>query len=441
MPDSFFVTYGGNRVTLAGTPGAIAWAEPMVDVNLSMDKSWLKMRFVDNTGGETSMEVGSSLSATASASVPRNSTAYWTANGYQGYASSRQHVTAFLASGFDGVSADTSVTTAFYTNPSVSSYGSARLTASDSASAHISNAVAYKAVYGQGNSDWNTKISASSWAGNYDDGYDTASQRILWIPEGARISYMASSTTGRTFSFSTALTSISAYGVNFNHKGVGTTGGVTGYMNTARGFYLSNGRNKYVYGTGTAYQISNTSAKSASVWRAYTVATAFSSNLSTGSALDTYLNTTADAANVHGFSLRKELGQIKNSAGTWIVISGSEDRLVWKYASAFMSMSGTMSGSYSAVRAKGATANTTATASICAYTTASGMYTTKTGTFKAPTASGNTATTSLSVSTSRSDGGGANQLNVCNMFQSNIAQSTNLFSNCRGVWTASGRVE
>lgn len=439
MGSSYFITYGGNRVTFPGTPGPVAWEylDPMVIVD-PLSNGYITMEFT-TPGGDT-ITLDSQMSS-ASARVPVGSTAAWTAHAYSGEASSRNVLTAYSIAGFSGVSASIPVSTSLYQTPELTGYGSGVLTSKVSASAECDTVKFNRCSYGQGNDNWNTKISASSFAGNYDDGYGTAASRGVWIPEGGRLSYMASSITGRTFSFSTSLTALDNYGVNYNHNGIGTTGAVTGYMNEPRGFFLTNGRNKNVYATGTAYQINNTSAKSASVWRAYTIATAFSSNLSTGSALDTYLNTTAGAANVHGFSLRKELGQIKNSAGTWIVISGSNNVLAWKYASAFMTMSGNMSGSYSAVRAKGATANTTATASICGYITASGSYTTKTGTFKAPTASGNTATTTLTVAVSRSDGGGSNQLNVCNMFQSNIAQSTNLFSNCRGAWTASGRVE
>ena len=443
MGSSYYITYGGNRLTFPGATGSVVWEAPNATVFLDPGRTsnldYLKMRFVTPDGGEIIMEDGSGTTASASAIVPVNSTAYWTANGYQENASARYHVSALVTTGFSGVSAYTSVNTSFYINPDVTSYGSAVLVSTGSASAATRTMTSRKAVFGQGSTSWNTKVSASSFIGNYDPGYGTASQRVLWIPHGAKITYAASSIPTRTFSFSTALTSMSGYGISYNHKNAGTTGYITGYMDSARGFYLTNGRMKSVYGTGTGYQLATVSAKSASVWRAYTILTGFSSNLSTGSSLDTYLEGSANAGNVNGFSARKEQGQMRNSAGTWIVISGTPDIYVWKFVQTFTSMSASMSGSYSAVRAKGGTGNTTATATIYGYHTASGSYSMKQGTFAYPTASAKTSTNVQTVSTSRT-GNSSDIISVANMFQCQGPNNANMWVNCRGAWTASGVV-
>lgn len=427
--------------------GQIVWpplSTPLSTVFLhpgyTANNDYLKMRFVTPDGDEIIMQDGSAGNTSASAMVPVNSTAYWTANGAQTNASARYHVSSLGYAGFSGMSAYTAVTTGFYTNPDVESYGSAVLTSTGSASAKTNTTKSWKAVWGQGSTAWNTRLTASSWAGTITVAYDTASNHSRWIPDGAKIEYDASSIPCKTFSFSTALTSLSGYAISYNHKNAGTTGYITGYMNTARGFYLTNGRNKSVYATGTAYQLATTSAVSASVWRAYTIMTGFSSNLSTGSALDTYLVGSANAGQVNGFTARKEQGQMRNSAGTWIIISGSNNLYVWKYVQSFTSMSGTMSGSYSAVRAKGATGNTTASAYIYGYDTASGSYSLKSATFKYPTASAKTSTTALSVATSKS-GPSANLISVCNMFHCQGPNNANMWVNCRGAWTASGIVQ
>lgn len=431
MPDSFFVTYGGNRVTLAGTPGAIAWAEPMVDVNLSMNRSWLKMRFVDSTGGETSMEVGSSLSASASASVPRNSTAYWTANGYQGYASSREHVTAFLASGFAGVSADTSVTTSFYEDPSVSSYGSARLTASDSASAHISNAIAYKAVYGEGGTAWYSRVSASSWAGEYSGPWGTAGGQEMWIPSGAQVVFSASSVAGKTFSMQPAYTAMPGYEIMYLHNLPGTRSTVSGYMNTAYSFRLGSGRTKNVYGTGLIPRNVSATA-SVAEWRPSAYVTAFSSNLNTGSALDSFMVGTANMGSVYGFASSTTLGAYKNSAGTWTTAySGSTYK--WTDVLKFISNSAKVSVKHSAIRTKGATGN--ATAFFRFYGVSAGTaFNLLSGNWKFPTASGNTATNTQTAATSLTVSGDR-------AFYRNdtwVVGNTALCVNASGSFTASG---
>lgn len=437
MGSSYFITYGGNRVTFPGTPGPVAYEHEDTMVLLNNGIDYMKMRFVTPDAQEIIIEDGTGVQS-ASGYVPVGSTAYWTAYCSDIDPDNKWFVSGLKTEGFGSISADTAVTTAVYENPYHTAYGSAILVAQKSASAQTDVWSAHKATFGEGGANYHVAFSASSFVGDYLSPLGT-SLRTAWIPDGSKVLFSASSMSGVTYSLNPSATALDNFDISWNHQGSGSRMDVTGNMATPIPFRLGSGRPKRVYGTGTAYQLSNTSAKSASVWRAYTVATAISSNLNTGSAAGTYLSTWANATGINGFAFRKELGQMKNSAGTWITISGSDNRYVWKFVTSFTSMSGTMSGSFSAVRAKGGTANTTATASICAYHSASGSYNTKTGTFKAPTASGHTATTALSVSTSVTGIVGA-QANVCNMFQSNIAQSTNLFSNCRGVWTASGVV-
>lgn len=85
MGSSYFITFGGNRVTLAGTPGPIAWEDPgvlvLMDPNRESNPDYMKMRFITPGGDEIVLEDGDGNTASASAYVPTNSTAYWTASG------------------------------------------------------------------------------------------------------------------------------------------------------------------------------------------------------------------------------------------------------------------------------------------------------------------------------------------------------------------------
>lgn len=442
MPESYFVTYGGDRVTFGGTPGAVAWEYPSAMVLLHPEyadnNDYLKMRFVTPDGSEIIMQDGSAGNVSASAMVPVNSTAYWTANGAQG-ASASYHVSSLGESGFSGISAYTAVTTGFYADPNVESYGSAVLTATGSASAKTNTTKSWKAVYGQGSTDWNTKISASSWVGEYDDGYGTASQRVMWIPDGARVSYMVSSTTGRTYSFSTALTSLSGYGINYNHKGVGTTGGVTGFMNTARGFYIGSGRNKNVYATGTAYTLSTTDSASAAVWQPFCIITGFSSNLSTGSSISTFLVGSANVNQVYGFNADTILGQIKNSAGTWKTATDGNgtNRYRWGNMGKWVSNSAHLSGNYSAMRHKGATATSNIAGwSMYGKNSSNAAYNMTGSSFSVPSASAKTSTYTATANTALTGASACCAL----LFSITVAQHTAIRANCRGAFTASGRV-
>jgi len=84
MGSSYFITYGGNRLTFPGTPGPVAWEnpDPMVVVD-PLSNGYITMEFT-TPGGDT-ITLDSQMSS-ASARVPVGSTASWTAHAYSGEA-------------------------------------------------------------------------------------------------------------------------------------------------------------------------------------------------------------------------------------------------------------------------------------------------------------------------------------------------------------------
>lgn len=434
MSSSYFVTYGGNRLTFGGTPGPVAWAEPdpMVVVD-PLSNGYITMEFT-TPGGDT-ITLYSQMSS-ASARVPVGSTASWTAHAYSGEASSRNVLTAYNIAGFSGVSADIPVSTSLYKTPELTGYGSGVLTSNTFASAECDTVKFNRCSYGQGTDNWNTKISASSFAGSYDDGYDTAAGRIVWIPVGGRLSYMASSISGRTFSFSTSLTTLDNYGVNFNHQGIGTTAAVTGYMNNPRGFFLENGRNKNVYATGYNRVLGAAQGTaSAASWQPLCIITAFSSNLSTGSSQSTYLTGSANAGLVYGFASSNTLGALKNSAGTW---SNPTSGNTYKWSNRhFIANSAFFSGTFSGMRTKGPTGSNNATYVFYGRGTDNNSVSRVSGQFALPTASAKTATKTASGSYSTTTLGDE----AFAIMSNTVALRSSLCANCVGYYTASGRVQ
>ena len=434
MGSSYFITYGGNRVTFPGTPGPVAWEfeHTMVVVD-PLSNGYITMEFTTPGGDTITLD---SQRSSASARVPVGSTASWTAHAYSGAASSRNVLTAYNIAGFSGVSADIPVSTSLYQTPELTGYGSAVLTSNTFASAECDTVKFNRCSYGQGNDNWNTKISASSFAGNYDDGYDTAAGRIVWVPEGGRVSYMASSISGRTFSFGTSLTTLDNYGVHFNHRGMGTKAEVTGYMNEPRGFFLAQGRNKNVYATGYNRVLGAAQGTaSAAAWQPLCIITAFSSNLSTGSSQSTYLAGSANAGLVYGFESSNTLGALKNSAGTWSnPTSGNTYKWSNRY---FISNSAFFSGTFSGMRTKGPTGSNNATYVFYGRDPDGNSVSRVSGQFALPTASAKTATKTASGSYSTTTLG-----NEAFVIMSNtVAQRSSLCANCVGYWTASGRVQ
>lgn len=434
MGSSYFITYGGNRVTFPGTPGPVAWEylDPMVVVD-PLSNGYITMEFT-TPGGDT-ITLDSKMSS-ASARVPVGSTALWTAHAYSGSASSRNVLTAYNIAGFSGVSADIPVSTSLYKTPELTGYGSGVLTSNTFASAECDTVKFNRCSYGQGSDNWNTKISASSFVGTYDDGYSTAASRIMWIPVGGRLSYMASSISGRTFSFGTSLTTLDDYGVNFNHNGIGTTAAVTGYMNEPRGFFLANGRNKNVYATGYNLKLGAAQGTaSAASWQPLCIITAFSSNLSTGSSQSTYLTGSANAGLVYGFESSNTLGALKNSAGTW---SNPTSGNTYKWTNRhFIANSAFFSGTFSGMRTKGPTGSNNATYVFYGRGSDGNSVSRVSGTFALPTASAKTATKTASGSYSTTTLGDE----AFAIMSNTVAQRSSLCANCVGYWTASGRVQ
>lgn len=433
MGSSYFVTYGGNRVTFGGVQGPVAWEfeYPIVVVD-PFSNGYITMEFT-TPGGDT-ITLDSQMSS-ASARIPVGSTALWTAHAYSGATSSRNVLTSLPMVGFSGVSASIPVSTSLYQIPELTGYGSGVLTSNTFASAECDTVKFNRCSYGQGSTNLNTKISASSFIGTYDDGYSTAGSRIMWIPEGGRLSYMASSISGKTFSFGTSLTGLDNYGIQFNHAGVGTTGEVTGYMNDPRGFFLTNGRNKNVYATGYNRVLGAAQGTaSAASWQPLTIITAFSSNLSTGSSLNTYLNGSANVGQVYGFASGTTLGALKNSAGSW---SNPTSGNTYKWSNRhFMSNSAFFSGTFSAMRTKGPTGNNNATYVFYGRGADNNSVSRVSGQFAVPTASAKTATKTASGSFSTTTFG----VEAFAIMSNTVAQSTALCVNCVGYYTASGQV-
>lgn len=441
------LAFGGNIIAglaLNGSAvsacynGTIVWPEAnMVKVNLSNTDDYLRMRFVDATGGETAIEVGSGATATASASVPVGATAYWTANGCQTGTDTRYHVTGLGVSGFDAVSADTAVSTSFYNDPNAMSYGSGILTATDSASAQAITEPVYHTTYGEGSTNYYSTVSASSWAGQMLGTWDWAANREMWIPRNAKVVFSASSAPSRTYSVNPIMTALSGYSITYSHRGQGTRSVVSGYLtgSDVLSFRLQGGRYKSVYATGTAYPLGAPSA-SAAAWQPNTVITALSSNLLSGSSTTEYLTGSAAAGLIYGFATSTSLGTMKNSAGSWAGISGNQI-YAWSLHHDWVSNSGTMSGSFSARRKSGPTANNNATWVLYNKNSAYQSISGKAGQFAVPKNSGTTATTTTQTGSFALTGRSAN---ACFVFSNSVAQSTALCCNCRGAWTASGVV-
>ena len=384
-------------------------------------------------GGDT-ITLASQMSS-ASARVPVGSTASWTAHAYSGADSSRNVLTAYNIAGFSGVSASIPMSTSLYQTPELTGYGSGVLTSNTFASAECDTVKFNRCSYGQGSTNWNTKISASSFIGTYDDGYSTAGSRIMWIPEGGQLSYMASSISGKTFSFGTSLTGLDDYGVHFNHDGIGTTGAVTGYMNEPRGFFLTNGRNKNVYATGYNRTLAAAQGTAdAAAWQPLCIITAFSSNLSTGSALNAYLTGSANAGNVYGFVSSTTLGAKKDSAGTW---SNPSSGNTYKWSNRyFISNSAFFSGTFSAMRTKGPTGSNNATYAFYGKDANNASVSGVSGQCALPTASAETATKTASGSFSTTTFGEE----AFAIMSNTVAQRSSLCANCIGHYTASGCV-
>lgn len=440
MGSSYYITYGGNRVTFPGTPGPVAWEfeHPMVVLfpGASLTNDYLKMRFVTPDSQEIILEAGSGTTASASARVPVGSTAYWTGNGYQNNTGIKWHVSALYNTGFSGVSANTAVTTSFYENPNSASNGSAVLTATGSATATVATHRSYLVTFGEGNS-YQASLSASSFAGNYLSPLGTA-QRTAWIPSGGNIRFSASSISGYTYSIqSITVNSLSATSISWAHTNPGTnmlfTGKVTAAGTQCR---LGNGRQKLVYATGYNRVLWVAAGLvSAASWQPHNIITAFSSNLCSGTSNTELIAGSGNAGKIRGFNSSTTVGSMKNSAGTWSTpASGNTYKWNNRY---FMSNSAHVTATFSAVRSKGPTANNNATYVFYGKNTAGNSVSRLSAQFALPTQSGKTATKTASGNFSTT----TFQDEAYSMLSNTVAQSTALFANAVGYFTASGQVQ
>lgn len=433
MGPSYFVTYGGDRLTFGGTPGSIAWEQKPTMVLLNNNLDYLKMRFVTPDAEEIIIEDGNGVSS-ASAYVQSGSTAYWTGHGYEDNPDAKYFVSGLNLAGFDGVSADTSVSTSLYENPVHSACGSAVLTANDSASARVRTWTSRKATFGEGGTAFQVAFSASSFLGDYVSPLGSA-LRTAWIPHGGFVRFSASSVSGRTYSLNPLASALDAFGITWDHRGSGSEMDVTGAMNTSVAFRLGSGRNKNVYATGYNHTLwAAAGTASAASWQPLPIITAFSSNLCAGSAAATYLVGSANAGKVYGFESSTTMGAMKNSAGSWSnPTSGNTYKWGNRY---FIANSAYCSATFSAMRTKGPTGSNQATYVFYGKDTAGASVVRKSAQFAVPTASAKTSTTTASYASSNSVFGSE----ICTIIANTVAQRSSLCANAVGYWTASGWV-
>lgn len=441
MSSSYFVTYGGNRVTFGGVQGPVAWEfeHPMVVLfpGATTTYDYLKMRFVTPDSQEIILEAGSGTTASASARVPVGSTAYWTGNGYQGNTATKWHVSSLYNSGFSGVSANTAVTTSFYENPNSAANGSAVLTATGSATATVATHRSYLVTFGGGGTNYHASLSASSFAGNYLSPLGNA-LRTAWIPSGGNIRFSASSNSGQTYSIqSITVNALSATSISWAHTNPGTNMLLTGKV-TAAGTQcrLGNGRQKLVYATGYNRVLwAAAGLVSAASWQPHNIITAFSSNLCSGTASDSFIVGSGNAGKIRGFNSSTTVGSMCNSAGTWSnPASGNTYKWTNRY---FMSNSAHVTATFSAVRSKGPTANNNATYVFYGRNTAGNSVSRLSAQFALPKQSGKTATKTASGNFSTT----TFQDEAYALLSNTVAKSTALFANAVGYFTASGRVQ
>lgn len=433
MGSSYYITFGGDRLTFGGEIGALAYDFNNTMVVLSNHANYMKMRFVTPDSQEIIIEDGTGVQS-ASGYVPVGSTAYWTAYGDQTNDSSKWFVSGLDVAGFTDISADTAVTTAVYESPSATAYGSARLAATKSASAKASTWVANRATFGEGGATYQVAFSASSFLGNYLSPLGTA-LRTAWMPEGCKVRFSGSSQYGKTYSLNPLASALDDFGITWSHRDSGSKMDVTGIMNTAITFRLQQGRNKCVYATGYNHVLwAAAGTASAATWQPVNLITAFSSNLCEGSAAGTYITGSANAGKVYGFASSNKMGALCNSAGTWSnPTSGNTYKWENRY---FISNSAHVSASFSAMRTKGPTANNNATYTFYGRNTAGASVSRLSGTFQVPTASAKTATKTATGNFSTT----TYQEEAFTVLSNGVAKSTALCTNCVGHWTASGQV-
>lgn len=433
MSSSYFVTYGGNRVTFGGTPGPVAWEfeHPMVLLD-PLSKDYLSVEFHTPAGEVISLE---SQQASASARIPVGSTALWTASGISDDVSARNLLTSLYLQGFSGYSSDVVLDTSNYMYD-VTGHGSALLTANGVASVSARTYPFYLFTYGEGGTAYYCTLSASGLLPGFTGSWGTSVGRGMWVPEGSDIGFSASSQSGKTYSIQSKTTAaVDEPGITWSHRDIGSKMLFTGKAIGPVECRLGAGRNKSVYATGYNRVLGAAQGTaSAASWQPLCIITAFSSNLCTGFASTNYLVGSANVGSVYGFQSSTTLGALKNSAGTWSnPTSGNTYKWSNRY---FLSNSAFFSGTFSAMRTKGPTGNNNATYVFYGKNANNASVSRVSGQFAVPTARTKTATKTASGSFSTTTFGQEAFVIMSNT----VAQSTALCANCVGYYTASGNV-
>lgn len=448
MSSSYYVTYGTDRLTFPGATGSVAWeynGETMVllDPYRTSNDDYMKMRFVTPRGKEIILEDGSAGNVSASAFVPVGSTAYFTANGFQGDAATttRLHVTSLANSGFSGVSSEnwSNITTAFYANPNVETHGSAVLTATGSASAQARTHACYKYSYGEGGKEYYSTVSASGFAPACTGSWSNAAGRSMWIPRGSHFGFSASSISGVTYSINPVVSAntISGMALSFNHRNLGTQSLLTGYADSPRVMRLSDGRQKKISAKGVFVWCPNTAT---TTWEPSPRITAFSSNLDTGTAYGTFIVGSDSASNsaglfkMYGFASGSSIGAHRDRAGSWRDITTTNSNYYFPWNFTQISNSSYASGVFSSKRVS---YQSTTTAEYMFYGRSGGKsFRIKNGTYNLAAAANSVAKTNQTASKSLSNSGAYSML----CLDSTVAPRMSAVCNCSGIWNGSARL-
>lgn len=445
MSDSYFVTYGNNRLTFGGEAGSIAWAhvtDTMVLLNpyRTSNADYLKMRFVTPGGDEIIIEDGSAGNVSASAMVPVGSTAYFTANGFQGDAetTTKYHVTALANSGFSGVSSEnwSNVTTMFYSDPNVETHGSAVLTATGSASAQATTHMVYKCSYGEGNT-YSSTMSASGFAPAYTGSWNGNAGRAMWIPRGSRIGFSAAGPSANTYSVDSTLSAISGAAIAWDHRQVGSHTLITGYADRTTAFRLNAGRIKGITAYGVFVPCGNANC---TTWEPSPRITSFTSNLNTGFATNTYLSGGNSAQNstalytIYGFASGSGMGSRRTTSNTWVSDTNSNKNYWYPFNFSMVRNSAYASAVFSSKRTGAGSTNNSEW--MFYGRNANGSYRVSNGTYSLGGSNGATARIYKTQGNVR-DGNGQYGI-LC--LDSTVSIGVKAISQCSGVFTGSGRL-
>lgn len=435
MGSSYYITYGGNRLTFPGATGSVAWEfeHPMVVVD-PLGKDYLSVEFHTPAGETITLE---SQQSSASARIPVGSTALWTASGISDDVSARNLLTSLYLQGFSGYSSDVALGTANYMYD-VTGRGSALLTANSVASVSARTYPFYLCTYGEGGTAYYSTLSASGLLPGYTGSWGTVAGRGMWVPEGSDIGFSASSQSGKTYSIQPGTThAFDSTGIAWSHTNPGTNMLFTGVVTGAAILRLGSGRQKLAYATGYNRMLAASQGLiSAAAWQSLNIITSFSSNMCSGGEPGSYIAGSANAGKIRGFASSTKVGVMKNSAGTWSNVTSSTNTYKWENRY-FINNSAHVTATFSAVRSKGPTGNNKATYVFFGHNSAGNRVSRLSAQFALPTQSGKTATKTASGNFSTTH---FNE-EAYTVLSNTVAQSTALYANSVGYFTASGQVQ